>query len=303
MKILVTGGAGFIGSNLVEELVSKGEEVIVVDNFSTGSKKNLKSVLGKVKIIRGPSSRMLSLRLPKVKKIFHLGIPSSSPMYRENPLLVGEAINGFINVLELAKRDKAKVVYASTSSLYRGTPIPNREDVIAAPFDYYTEARIAMERLAKVYHALQGVSSVGMRFFSVYGPHERNKKQYANNVSQFLWSMREGEAPEIYGDGNQTRDFVNVKDVVRALIMASDADLGCEAINVGTGRETSFNRVIELLNKALNKSIRPKYSPNPIKNYVDRTHADLARAKKLLGYEPTINLEDGIEQLVKLNER
>jgi len=302
MKILVTGGAGFIGSNLVEELVRRGEDVTVVDNFSTGSKENLKAVLDKVKIIRAPSTRILDLKLPKVKKIFHLGIPSSSPMYRENPLLVGEAINGFINVLELAKQSHSKVVYASTSSLYRGTPIPNREDVVAEPFDYYTEARIAMERLAKVYYALQGVSSVGMRFFSVYGPHERNKRQYANNISQFLWAMREDKPPEIYGDGEQTRDFVNVKDVIRACIMASDSSLGCEAINIGTGKETSFNRVVELLNKALKKSIKPKYGPNPIKNYVDRTHADLTKAKKLLGYEPSISLEEGIEQLVKLNE-
>lgn len=302
MTILVTGGAGFIGSNLVEELVKRGEEVVAIDNFSSGSVENLRSVRKKVKIVNAPAQNILNLELPKVKTIFHLAIPSSSPMYRDNPLLVGEAISGFMNVFELAKRNQCKVVYASTSSLYRGCPIPNREDAKSEPFDYYTEARIAMERLARVYYELYGVSSVGMRFFSVYGPHERFKGKYANNVSQFLWTMQEGKAPEIYGDGEQTRDFVHVSDVVRACLKAAEAKLECEVINIGTGKETSFNRVIELLNKALGKSVKPIYIPNPVKNYVSRTHADITKAKKLLEYKPTVSLEEGIKRLVTMKE-
>ncbi len=302
MKILVTGGAGFIGSNLTEELVKRGEDVIVVDNFTTGTMDNLKAVRKKVNVIRAPSQKLLGLKLPKLEKIFHLGIPSSSPMYRENPLLVGEAISGFMSVFELAKRNGAKVVYASTSSMYRGCKPPHREDVFAEPFDYYTEARIAMERLALVYHGLYGVSSMGMRFFSVYGPHERAKGTYANNVTQFLWAMREGKAPEIFGDGTQSRDFVNVKDIVRACLMASDSKVGCDAVNVGTGKGTSFNKVIGMLNEALGTSIKPAYLPNPIKNYVAHTLADLTKIKKLLGYKPTISLEEGIAQIVKANE-
>jgi len=302
MKTLVTGGAGFIGSNLVEELVKSGEDVIVVDDFSTGTMQNLKAVRKNAEVVRAPSQKLLSLKLPKLKAIFHLGIPSSSPMYRDNPLLVGEAISGFMNVFELAKKNRCRVVYASTSSMYRGCKTPHREDVFSEPFDYYTEARIAMERLAKVYFGFYGVSSVGMRFFSVYGPHERAKGSFANNVSQFLWSMQEGKAPEIYGDGKQSRDFVNVKDVVQACIRASKSKLGCEVVNVGTGRETSFNQVIAMLNKALGTSIKPVHLPNPIKNYVDHTLADLTRAKKLLGYKSSISLEEGIEQLVKSGE-
>ncbi|MFH1820972.1 MAG: NAD-dependent epimerase/dehydratase family protein [Methanobacteriota archaeon] len=302
MKILVTGGAGFIGSNLTEELARSGEDIIVVDDFSTGTMENLKSVRKSVKVLRVPSQKILGLKLPKVKKIFHLGIPSSSPMYRDNPLLVGEAISGFMNVFELAKRDQAKVVYASTSSMYRGCPTPHREDVFSEPFDYYTEARIAMERLARVYHGLHSVSSVGMRFFSVYGPHEHAKGTYANNVSQFLWAMLEGKAPEIFGDGKQSRDFVNVKDVVQACIKASESKLGCEVVNVGTGRGTSFNQVIELINKSLETSIKSVYLSNPIKNYVEHTLADLTKAKKLLRYKPTVSLEEGIKQLVSIKE-
>ena len=302
MKILVTGGAGFIGSNLVEELVKSGEDVIVIDDFSTGSIENLKSVRDKIKIIRASCQNILRLKIPKLKTIFHLGIPSSSPMYRENPMLVGEAISGFINVFELAKRDQSKVIYASTSSIYRGCPTPHREDMISEPFDYYTEARLAMERLARVYYNLHGVSSVGMRFFSVYGPHEHAKGEYANNVSQFLWAMLKDNPPMVYGDGTQTRDFVHVKDVIKACLKASRSKLECEIVNVGTGKETSFNQMIDIINRLLKKSIKPIYLPNPIKNYVEHTLADLTKIKKLLGYKPSISLEEGIKQLVKGNE-
>lgn len=298
MRILVTGGAGFIGSNLVEELVRRGEDVTVLDDFSTGSMENLKSVRGKVKVIRAPCSRLPRLKLPRAELIFHIGIPSSSPMYRENPLLVGESINGFINVFEFAKKNRSKIVYASTSSMYCRCPTPHREDMASEPFDYYTEARLVMERLARVYHELCGISSVGMRFFSVYGPHEQAKGRYANIISQFLWAMRAGKTPVIYGDGTQTRDFVHVSDVVKACLETAKADLGCEAINVGTGKSTSFNRVVELLNEFLGKSIKPRYRPNPIKNYVPHTLADLTKASKLLGYKPEISLEDGIKRLV-----
>lgn len=302
MQVLVTGGAGFIGSNLVEELVKRRENVTILDDFSTGSMDNLKSVRENAKIIHASCSKIPGLKLLPAETVFHLGIPSSSPMYRDNPLLVGESINGFINVFEFAKQNRSRVVYASTSSMYRGCPTPHREDTASEPFDYYTEARLAMERLAQVYYELHGVPSVGLRFFSVYGPHERAKGKYANMVSQFLWVMRADKAPEIYGDGEQTRDFVHVGDVVRACIKAAEADLGCEVINIGTGRSTSFNRMVELINELLGKSIKPCYRPNPIKNYVHHTLADLSKAEGLLGYRPTISLEEGIEQLIKEGE-
>jgi UDP-glucose 4-epimerase len=298
VRVVVTGGAGFIGSNLVEELVRRGRNVTVIDNFSTGSMENLKSVRGKVKVIRASCSKIPKLRLPKTELVFHIGIPSSSPMYRENPLLVGEAINDFINVLEFAKKNRSKIVYASTSSMYCRCPPPHSEEMASEPFDYYTEARLAMERLARMYHELYGVKSVGMRFFSVYGPHEQAKGKYANVITQFLWAMLDGKTPVIYGDGTQTRDFVHVSDVVKACLKAAEVELGCEVINVGTGKSASFNRVIELLNKFLGKSIKPRYLPNPIKNYVYHTLADLAKASKLLGYKPEVSLEDGIKRLV-----
>ncbi|MGB9924002.1 MAG: NAD-dependent epimerase/dehydratase family protein, partial [Methanothrix sp.] len=204
MTALVTGGAGFIGSNLVEELVRSGERVIVLDNLQTGSLRNLEGLDAEIVTMSCNDIPRLDVN---ADMIFHLGIPSSSPMYRDNPLLVGEAVNGFIAVMELARRCGARVVYASTSSLYNGLEPPHREDMVIRVTDYYTEARFAMERIAELYRKLYGISSLGMRFFSVYGPKEESKGRYANMVTQFLWGMMRNEAPVIYGDGSQTRDF------------------------------------------------------------------------------------------------
>lgn len=298
-KVLVTGGAGFIGSNLVEELVERGDEVTVLDNFDLGVEENLAEVRDRIELIRAPCADIPDLEFSDLDFIYHLGIPSSSPMYKEDPLLVGNAINDFIKVMELSVEMGAKVVYASSSSLYGRCDPPHREDMEIDAFDFYTEARLAMERLAKVYFELHGVKSVGLRFFSVYGPHEKAKGEYANIISQFLWKMREGERPVIYGDGEQTRDFTHVSDVVQACIKAAEKDIDYEIINVGTGNEETFNRVVDILNSKLGTSIEPKHVENPIQNYVARTKADITKARELLGFEPTVTLEEGIERKVK----
>ena len=301
MSILVTGGAGFIGSNLVEALLRDGEEVVVLDNMHTGSPANLAGLQGSLRLIQAGCNDLPGLDL-KPQQIYHLGIPSSSPMYKANPFLVGEAINGFISVLELARKTGARLVYASSSSLYSGLLPPHREDMTIAVTDYYTEARLAMERLAELYHRLYGVRSAGMRFFSVYGPREESKKQYANMVSQFLWQMRRGEVPVIYGDGSQTRDFVHVYDVVRALRLAMGSD--CQGVlNVGTGRTCSFNEVIGMINAELGTDIKQKYIENPIKNYVQDTLADTGKCREVLGFEARVSLEEGIRGLATVHKK
>ena len=196
---------------------------------------------GRLTVIRASCNELPGMDL-RPERIYHLGIPSSSPMYKKNPYLAGEALNGFTAVFELAMKSQARVVYASSSSLYNGLLPPHREDMTINVTDYYTEARLAMERMAELYKRLFDVSSVGMRFFSVYGPKEKAKKQYANMVSQFLWEMREGKTPIVFGDGSQTRDFTYVKDVVRALQMAMKSDYH-GILNVGTGKAHSFNLV------------------------------------------------------------
>lgn len=296
MSTLVTGGAGFIGSNLVEELLAAGEDVVVLDNMHTGSPGNLDGLMGSLKVIRASCNDLPGMDLSP-EKIYHLGIPSSSPMYKKNPYLVGEALNGFTAVFELAKKSGAKVVYASSSSLYNGLLPPHREDMTIQVADYYTEARLAMERMAELYKILFDVNSAGMRFFSVYGPKEESKKQYANMVSQFLWEMREGKTPVIYGDGLQTRDFTYVKDVVRALRLAMKSDYH-GILNVGTGKAYSFNDVIGILNEKLGVSIKPQYAINPIKNYVKDTKADISKADNLLGFKAEFSLEKGIDALL-----
>jgi UDP-glucose 4-epimerase len=297
VSTLVTGGAGFIGSNLVEELLAAGEDVIVLDNMQTGSLSNLEGLNGSLKLITASCNDLAGMDL-QLEKIYHLGIPSSSPMYKKNPYLVGEALNGFTAVLEQAKKLGARVVYASSSSLYNGLLPPHQEDMTIQVADYYTEARLAMERLAELYQRLFAVRSVGMRFFSVYGPKEAAKKQYANMITQFLWDMKDGKTPIIFGDGSQTRDFIFVKDVVQALQLAMKSDYH-GILNVGTGKAHSFNEVIKILNQKLGHNNVPRYVKNPIKNYVLHTLADTSKAKREIGFRSQIDLEAGIDALIK----
>jgi len=302
-KALITGGAGFIGSNLVEKLVEKGTEVTILDNLTTGSKKNLEGVNNQIDFIEASCSEISNLDFEDLDFIFHLGIPSSSPIYKENPSLVGRAISEFTEVMELVKETSSKLIYASSSSVYGRCDPPHREEMKVEPFDYYTEARLTMERLAKVYHELHSVNSVGLRFFSVYGPHERAKGEFANIISQFYWKMKEDERPVIYGDGEQARDFTHVTDVVDALLSAAEKNLGCEVVNIGTGKKTTFNKVVDMLNEKLGKSIKPKYVKNPIENYVFETLADLSKAEELLDYEPTVELDEGIGMMLGRGDR
>jgi len=293
---IVTGGAGFIGSRLVRRLLARGCEVIVIDNFHSGSLSNLEDILDKVELIEGRSKKISELKV-KADGVFHLGIYSSSPMYRENPNLVSEVIEDGIAVLEYCKETGCPLVYASTSSLYNGNPLPYKEDMPVFVMDYYTEARYYLERLSELYRNMHGVRSIGLRLFSVYGENEIPKGRYANMISQFTWSLLKGEVPTIYGDGSQTRDFIYVEDVVDALLISMSSEK--EGIfNIGTGIETSFNEVFHMIRNAIGTGIEPKYVPCPIKNYVYRTRADTEKAEKELGFKAKTSLNEGIKKLV-----
>lgn len=298
MNVLVTGGAGFIGSNLVEELI-KDHNVIVVDNFHTGSEDNLRDVRDKIRLIKTSSGDVLKLDLPHIDHIYHIGIPSSSPMYKECPSLVGDAINDTISILEFAKETSVqKMVVASSSSLYNGVPPPHKETATIKVMDYYIEARLCIERITQLYYNLYGVNSIALRFFSVYGSHEEAKGKYANVLTQSLWDMKKDIQPVIYGDGTQTRDLVYVKDVVHALILAMESNVESDVFNVGTGVSYNFNELVSLLNKILGKNIKPVYVENPIKNYVSETLADLTKIKSTLGYKPSYTIEEGLRAMV-----
>lgn len=301
MKYLVTGGAGFIGSNLTERLVAEGHKVIVTDNLSTGSLKNLKAVKNKIKFIESPVANIFKYEdIKKLDGIYHYGIPSSTPLYRENPHLVGEAINEFNVMLELAKREKCKIVYASSSSVYNGNPTPFTEDMPVHVKDLYTEARYTMERLAKLYFDWHGVQSIGIRFFSVYGPHEEAKKNFANLVTQFLWAAKKGRKAIVYGDGNQTRDFTYVKDIIEGCVLAMDnKKVECDIFNIGAGNMFTLNEMVKILGKALGKNIECEYVPNPLRGYVYETWADTSKAEKILGFRPKYPLKKGLKEIIE----
>lgn len=296
-KIIVTGGAGFIGSNLVDRL-AKENEVLVIDNMHTGSEENLSDILasGKATLIRGDSKDIEKSGF-RADYVFHIGIYSASPMYRNNPHLISEVVDGMISVLEYAKSHGSKVVFASTSSIYNGIEPPHREDCIPGVTDYYTEARIAAERVSELYCKLSDLSVSAIRFFSVYGWHEEAKKDYANLVTQFMWALQNGEQPIIYGDGKQRRDFIFVDDIVEILIRSSQLT-GFNVINAGTGKNYDLNEMLEILNKYMEKNIRAKYIEMPVKNYVMETLADTSRLKDVLKYEAKVSLDEGIRKLL-----
>ncbi len=297
MNILVTGGAGFIGSNLVKRLVQEEYIVTVIDNFYTGNKDNLKGLEQKIKIISGTSGETQKFN-ENYDIIFHKGIYSSTPMYKEKPSRVADVIGDFINLLEYARKNETKIVWASTSSLYNGQPPPHKENMEIKVTDLYTEARYEMERLAQLYTQLYGVKNIALRYFSMYGPNEKTKGTYANLVSQFLWALQKNEQPIVYGDGKQTRDFMYIDDAIEANIHAMKSTIPFGVYNIGTGVETTVNAMLNLLNKKLNKKITPKYVDSKIANYVMRTQADTTKAEKELGFKAKIRLEEGIERLI-----
>lgn len=296
---LVTGGAGFIGSHISERLLGSGHEVTVVDNLHTGRMENLSFASGNrnLKFVRADCE---SLPEPegKLDGIYHVGVYSSTPMYKENPRLLSAAAAGFVNIFELAKKNSCKVVFASTSSLYNGQEPPHREGMPVLPLDFYTEGRIFAERVGEVYRAFYGVKFAGMRFFAVYGPREEWKRNYANLVSQFIWSISKGEQPVVYGDGLQTRDFTYVSDVVDACLLAMEKEGLAGPVNVGTGKSTRILDLIGMINKAMGRELAPKLIENPVKNYVACTQADISKISSF-GYLPKVELKEGIGKCVE----
>jgi len=303
MKILVTGGAGFIGSHIANTLSrEKSTAVVAVDDLSLGMPINL---FQSVKFVKGSvMDYELTLELSKgCDYIFHSAAKSSSPMFKNDPR-EGVDVNvlGFMNLMESAKRNKVKkVIFASSSSMYSGLPIPFKESQTITPKTFYEASFYCREILARSYYLENGLNSIGLRYFSVYGPNEKHKGNFANNISQFLWNMTNGDSPIIYGDGTQTRDFTFVDDVVQANILALQSEEREFGIyNIGTGIETSFSRIVEIINQHLGTDISATYVDNPIKNYVRKTKADISLAKSELEYEPTWKSpEDGIAALIK----
>lgn len=304
-RALVTGGAGFIGSNIVEELVSKDVKVTVLDDLYLGSRSNLSEVENDITFVEGSvlDNSKVSEAMKDVDVVFHQAARSSAPMHKEKPVESSRVnVDGFVNVCEEAVAHGAsKVVYASTSSMYGSKEPPHREGMGAVPTNRYSASKMSREMYAKNYSYNNQLETTGLRYFAVYGPHERAKGRFANVVTQFLWKMMKDERPVIWGDGTQTRDFTYVKDVARANLQASRTgdSLDGEVVNVGTGREVSFNTVVETLKEELGSQIDPKYVDNPRDKYVQRTKADTSKAERVLDWTAQTDFKSGVNKIIE----
>jgi len=304
-KVLVTGGAGFIGSNLTKRLVGLGYEVTAIDNFYLGKIENLEKVVDKIEFyemdIRDKNKLRELFESKKFNYVFNEAACSSAPMFDKDPRYAMDVnLNGFLNILQLASENKVKrLVYASTSSIYHDLKPPHREDMLVTPKSFYTISKYFAELAARQYWNEHKLETIGLRYFSVYGPNEVHKGRFANTISQFLWLMREDESPVIYGDGKQTRDFIYVEDVVEANLLAMRNGSPGEVYNIGTGKSTSFNEIVKLLNRFLKKEIKPKYVKNPIHNYIPRTEASIGKAKRELKFVHKHSLEEGIRHTIE----
>lgn len=302
-RILVTGGAGFIGSNFCN--LNKGNyHVTALDNLFLGDQRNLDP---DVPFIKGDACKIEDLdKAEGADYVVHLAGTSSAPMFMGDGFIQGyvNSIQSFATVLEWArKKGVKKVLYASTSSLYGNNPLPLLETQEVTPINHYSVTKRMYEYCARCFHKVYPqMDIIGFRFMSVYGPNEEAKGVYANLISQFCWDIARGRTPVIYGDGTQTRDFTNVRDVVQGLTLAirTKQKLGADVFNIGTGRATPLNEIVDALNKAFGKSVAPKHIPNPVKeDYVMGQYADIRKISEVLGYKPTVKLEDGIREQVK----
>jgi len=300
-KILVTGGAGFIGSNLCNILSEKGNEMVAIDNLSLGRTENLSS---KVKFVKGDVNKMEDLKRAGTDFDFivHLAASSSAPMFSQDMYWAYQNnVAGHVRVMLYAKEIGAKkLLFASTSSIYGNNPTPLTEDQQVTPPNHYSVTKLAQEGASRVFSKAEGLEIIAFRFMSIYGLHEEHKATFANLVSQFIWAMARDEAPVLYGDGTQERDFTNVRDVVQGIELAikTNKKYGFTIFNIGTQTSISLIELVEMINKIMGKNIKPKFIPNPVKEgYVKSQLADISKISKELGYRPTVNLEDGIREI------
>ncbi len=302
-KYLVTGGAGFIGSNIAFAL---GEErkakVVVLDNFSSGNYKNLLGFAGDI-ISDDIRSQAWFDKVGELDAVFHEAAIVDTTVSEQRAMMEAN-VDGFRNVLEFAlKAGVKRVIYASSAATYGNGPTPMREETVPDPENVYGFSKAIMENVAREFaEAHKDMTLVGLRYFNVYGPREYYKGKMASMMFQLYNQMKAGRRPRIFKFGEQLRDFVYVKDIVRGNLNALDAEKCC-VCNLASGKPGNFNEVVEALNKAMKTDLAPEYFDNPYSFYQNKTHADLRQAKTLLNYRPEWNLENGIADYVKIMEK
>jgi UDP-glucose 4-epimerase len=301
-KVLVTGGGGFIGSNLVRGLLAHGDDVRVLDNFATGSRTNLDEVADDVEVVEGElrSYERVHNAVRGVEVVFHLGALGSVPRSVQDPLTTSAVnVEGTLNVL-LAARDEGirRVVFASSSSVYGSAiELPARENGPVDPISPYGVAKLAAERycvsFSRVYHSFE---TVVLRYFNVFGPRQNPHSQYAAVVPLFITAIARGEPVTIFGDGGQSRDFTYVDNVVEANLRAADAEgANGRIFNVAAGSPASVDTLAETISALLGKPVEKRYEP-PRPGDLRDSYAEIEAAREVLGWKPTIGFEDGLRR-------
>jgi UDP-glucose 4-epimerase len=299
-RVLVTGGAGFIGSHIAATLVSNGARVRVLDNLSTGYLKNLEPISGKIDFIKGSLNDEKSLRdaLEDVEVVFHQAAIPSVPRSVENPKETHLAcVDGTFNLL-LAARDAhvRRIVYAASSSAYGDQPtLPKREDMLPAPLSPYAAAKLVGEYYCQVFAQVYGLETLCLRYFNVFGPRQDPSSPYSGVISRFVNMLMSGERPIIYGDGEQTRDFTYVANVVDANLRAAETTKGIgKVINIANGEQITLNQLLNVIKTITGKNdVEPEYRETRAGD-VRHSLADITLARELLGYEPRVGLEEGL---------
>ena len=303
--IVVTGGAGFIGSHLVEALVKAGERVRVVDNLVTGHRTNLAPLEGRFEWIEGDVSDFEVCRraVEGADAVLHqAAIPSVPRSVREPLASHASGPTATLNVLEAARQSGTvrRVVFAASSSAYGDTEIlPKHEAMFPRPLSPYAAGKLAGEHYVSVYAKTMGLDAVSLRYFNVFGPRQDPSSPYSGVISLFARALAEGRTPTIFGDGHQTRDFTYVANAVHANLLAlrSERPLGGAVYNVGTGRRISLRELVDCLNAALGTAINPEFAP-PREGDVRDSQADLTAIREGLGYTPIIDFEEGLRRTV-----
>ena len=304
---LVTGGAGFIGSHVVERLLREGARVRVLDNFSSGRRQNLSFAADagdRLEVIEGDLRDLAAVEraVRGADVVYHQAAMRSVPRSIDDPLGANENnVTGTLHVLDAARRlGVRRVVFASSSSVYGDNPaLPKREDQPPAPISPYAVSKAADESYARVWTRLYGVETVGLRYFNVFGPRQDPTSEYAAVIPRFiLWALR-GQPLEVHGDGHQSRDFTFIANVVDANLLAGEApDASGEAFNIGCGERTSLLEVIGMLESLLGRALERRHTPSRGGD-VAHTLADVSKAKRLMGYTPLVGFAEGFRQTVE----
>jgi nucleoside-diphosphate-sugar epimerase len=299
MRYLVTGGAGFIGSNTVDELVRRGHSVVVLDDLSSGREDNLAEIRNKITFIKGSITDIEVVRkvMHEAEYVLHLGARTSVPRSVKDPLETNKInIEGTLNVLVAAKELKVKrVVFAASSSAYGETPtLPKTEAMQPQPISPYGVTKYVGELYCQTFGRCYGLENVALRYFNIFGPRQDPGSPYSGVLAKFCTAFLEDVQPLVFGDGEQTRDFTYVDNAVQANLLACEApNASGKVFNVGVGGRVSLNEVLRELAKITGKTLAAKYEP-PRDGDIRDSQADISEARETLGYDPQVSFEEGL---------